>query len=408
MRLHAFQGLRYALPPDDAGALAAPPYDQIDDRLRDRFHAQSPHQFVHLTRPVAPAGGDPYAHAAALHGRWLAEGVVAREERPALYAYSIELATGGRRLGVCGLVELEDARAIRPHEQTLDKPFADRLALLEAMRVDIEPVLLLAEDGGRLDALLAEDLAGAAPLVRYRDADGHAHLLYRLDGAEHRLDGAERLARYREAVAGPGAIADGHHRYKVAQRFAERHGAAPGTAGAAKLAVVTSLDSPALTIDPIHRALREPADLSRLAALRAVAEPFSGTSGAAFAAAVAAAPQPALGVWVGRGLPEVWQLVAAGDPRPAVAHLRDDVLPALGLPPEAALDGTVLYRSNPDDLWAQLASGELGTGIFLPPMQPAEFAAAIAQGEMLPPKSTRFLPKVMAGLIWAEHGSALD
>ena len=399
MRLHAFQGLRYDRPADQAGTLAAPPYDQIDDRQRDRFHAQSPHQFVHLTRPVAGDGGDPYAHAAALHRRWLADGVVAREARPALYPYVIELAGGaGKRLGIAGLVELEDTRGIRPHEQTLDKPFADRLALLEAMRVDIEPILLLAEDAGRLDALLAADLEGAEPLVSYQDADGHRHLLYRIDDPA-------RIARYREALAGPGAIADGHHRYKVAQRYAERHSAATGSAAAAKLAVVTSLDSPALTIDPIHRALRAPADLGPLAPLAASRAPFRGGDGRAFAAAVAAAPQPALGLWVAGGEPEVWSF--GGGERPAVVVLRDDVLPALGLRPEAATDGTVVYRDNPEELWAQVTGGELGTAILLPPMRPAEFAAAIAEGEMLPPKSTRFLPKVMAGLIWADHDAAL-
>ncbi|HEX5761156.1 MAG TPA: DUF1015 domain-containing protein [Thermoanaerobaculia bacterium] len=398
MRLHAFHGLRYARPAAEAGALAAPPYDQIDDPARDRLHAASPHQFAHLIRPAAADGGDPYARAAELHRRWLGDGIVAREARPALYPYVIELAGGGRRLGIAGLVGLEDARRIRPHEQTIDKPFADRLALLEATRVDLEPVLLLSEDGGRLDALLTEDLEGIEPLVRHQDADGHRHLLYRIEEPA-------RIARYREALAGPGAIADGHHRYKVAQAFAERHDAAAESAAAAKLAVVTSLDSPALTIDPIHRALRAPADLARLAPLAAARAPFRGDGGTAFAAAVAAAPQPALGIRVTGAEPEVWSFPATG--RPAVAVLRDAVLPALGLAPAAATDGTVLYRAQPEELWAQIEGGEVGTALFLPPMQPAEFAAAIAEGEMLPPKSTRFLPKVMSGLVWAAHDTAL-
>jgi uncharacterized protein (DUF1015 family) len=40
-------------------------------------------------------------------------------------------------------------------------------------------------------------------------------------------------------------------------------------------------------------------------------------------------------------------------------------------------------------------------------MQPAAFAEAIADGQMLPAKSTRFLPKVMSGLVWADHDSKL-
>ena len=394
MRLFAFEGLHYTPKSGDAGELAAPPYDQINDALRDRFHARSPHQFVHLTRPVDPAGHDIYKAAADLHRRWIEEEVIERDARPTLYPYVIELAGGGRRLGVCGLVELAPPSVIRPHEQTLDKPLADRLALLSAMHVDLEPVLLLSEDGGRLDALLEKDLAGAAPLVRHRDADGNFHVLYRIDDPD-------RIALYRRVLDVPSAIADGHHRYKVAQRFAQERGIRPGTAASAKLAVITSLDSPALTIEPINRALREPVDLS---GVQAAKKSFQGNSGSEFAAAVAAAEQPALGVWVHGREPEIWMFQS---PKLAVELFQETVLPALGLGPEAATDGTVVYRSSPDELWSQVASGELGTGFFLPPMQPAEFAAAIADGQMLPPKSTRFMPKVMSGLVWADHESQL-
>jgi uncharacterized protein (DUF1015 family) len=416
MRLYAFEGLRYTAKAGEPGALAAPPYDQIDDRLRDRLQALSPHQFTHLIKPVPEGDLDLYRHAAALHSRWLVEGTIERDPRPALYPYVIALAAGtggGRRLGICGLAELADAKEIRPHEQTIEKPFADRLALLRATRVDLEPVFLLSEDGGHLNGVIEEDLAEiselTAPLVDHQDADGHHHLLYRIDDPQ-------RIARYREILSGPAAIADGHHRYKVAQRFAEETGATLGTPAATKLAVVTSLDSPALTIDPIHRALTAAVDLERLAATAAAERrPFTGSGGAALAAAVAAAPQPALGVWVAGHEPEIWRLAPARATTPlpeggrdlAVLLLHQLVFAALGLGPEAATDGTVIYRSDPDALYAMLAGSTAGSGFWLPPMEPAAFAAAIAHGDMLPPKSTRFLPKVMSGLVWADHGTRL-
>jgi uncharacterized protein (DUF1015 family) len=436
MRLFAFEGLRYTAKAGDAGRLAAPPYDQIDDAARDRFQAASPYQFVHLTRPVATAagGGDPYRHAAELHRRWLGDGIVAREEQPCLYPYVVELSGGGpagRRLGVMALVGYAPASEIRPHEQTIDKPLADRRALLEATRADLEPALLLAEDGGKLDELLAADLDGRAgqagrvageghgderrgqpgephlrPLVDYRDDAGHHHLLFRI------ADPA-RIAAYQEALAAlPAAIADGHHRYKVGQSFAAEHPGSAGTAAGAKLAVVTSMSSRALTIDPIHRALRQPIDPALFADVKAAAVPFHGGSGADLARAVAAAPQPALGVWVAGRAPEIWRLppagtASAGVPPLVVKIFQDAVLPALGLSPEAATDGTLVYRSDADVLYAQLERGELGTGFWLPPMPPADFAAAVAQGELLPPKSTRFLPKAMSGLVWSDHESRL-
>ncbi len=399
MRLYAFEGFRYTPKAGDAGELAAPPYDQINETARDRFHSQAPYQFVHLTRPLAPEGGDPYRFAAALHQRWIDEGIIAREDRPALYPYVIELAEGGRRLGVLGLVGQEDAKVIRPHEQTLDKPLADRLALLSAMLVDLEPVFLLSEDDGKLDALVAEDVDGAAPLVRHRDADGHFHVIYKVDDPE-------RIKLYQEAVAGPAAIADGHHRYKVSQRFANERGIRPGTAATAKLAVVTSIAAPALTIEPIHRALREDIDREKLSKVATLAATLDGNElgGKAFADAVAEAEQPAIGVWQAGTKPEIWHL---DSPKLAVELLHDTFLAALGYAPETATDGTIVYRSNPDELWQQVGSGELKTGIWLPPMLPSAFAAAIADGQMLPPKSTRFMPKVMSGLAWADHDSKL-
>ncbi len=433
MRLFAFEGLRYGARAGDADRLAAPPYDQIDDAARDRFQAASPYQFVHLTRPVASGGGDPYRHAAELHGAWVRDGIVVRDE-PSLYPYVVELAgggtggTAGRRLGVMALVGYGPASEIRPHEQTLDKPFADRLALLEATRVDLEPALLLAEDGGELDDLLAADLEGRTadtpdaanagtqrgrqggplrPLVDYRDDAGNHHLLFRIADPG-------RIAAYQHALAArPAAIADGHHRYKVGQRFAAEHPGSAGTAAGAKLAVVTSMSSRALTIDPIHRALRQPIDPALFADLKAAAVHFRGGSGAELARAVAAAPQPALGVWVAGRPPEIWRLLPPATPHAGagkapslvVKIFQEAVLPALGLAPEAATDGTLVYRSDADTLYAQLERGELGTGFWLPPMAPADFAAAIAQGELLPPKSTRFLPKAMSGLVWSDHQS---
>ena len=54
-----------------------------------------------------------------------------------------------------------------------------------------------------------------------------------------------------------------------------------------------------------------------------------------------------------------------------------------------------------------VTSGEVESRSSFPPMTPAEFSAAIANGDLLPPKSTRFLPKVFSGLVWAAHSTRL-
>jgi uncharacterized protein (DUF1015 family) len=433
MRLFAFQGLRYDRPAAEIDPLAAPPYDQLDDRSRDRLHAVSPHQFTHLTMPLADAEGDAYGAAGRLHERWMAEGVIARDEAPALYLYSIELADGGRRLGVCGLVGLEEPGAgiVRPHEETLAKPLADRVALLEATRVDLEPILLLSGDGGQLDALIRADLDGAEPLAVHAEtrpvpppdpatvllAGGEAEPAQPLATDRHllfRVDDPDRIAAYRELLAPlPVAIADGHHRYKTAYLCAQKTAAAEGTAAAAKMAVITSLSSPGLTIDPIHRGLRQPIETEAIRNLLLERRQVATDDAADFAAEVASASQPALGVWrVGRA-PEVWLLDSSRAAKVlplsarslTVSLLHALLLPALGFSDTAGTDGTVVYRSDPMRLGEELEAGELSVGLFLPPMSPQQFAAAIADGDMLPPKATRFLPKLVSGLVWGDHDS---
>ncbi|MDH3255453.1 MAG: DUF1015 domain-containing protein [Acidobacteriota bacterium] len=406
MRIFAFQGIRYADRNGPPGRFAAPPYDQIDDALRDRLQTD-PLSFAHLLRPVPSAGVDPFEHAASLHRRWLTDGTIARDPRPGLYPYEIRLATGGRRLGLATLVGIEEPSSgvIRPHERTVAKTVDERLRLLRAMQADIGPVLLLSEDRGSLDPLLSQDIETLSPVAEHRDDAGNTHRTYHLTDSGG-------IARYRDLLAPcAGLIADGHHRYKVASLYARESGAAAGTAAASKLAVITSLESPGLSIDPIHRALATavgldsptPAVLDRAA--------WNGDGGAEFAAAVAAAGQPSIGVLAAGRPPEIWQLDPdtgpAELPRAAsdlsVVLLHHSVFPVCGLDGDAAVDGTIAYRSDPDVLWRSVSAGEMAAGFFLPPMSAQGFAAAIAGGDVLPPKSTRFLPKLVSGLVWATH-----
>ena len=410
MRIYAFEGYRYAAGPSEAGELAAPPFDQIDDQLRDQLQATHPFHFTHLTRPLPGPEGDPYQHAAALHQQWCREARVQRDVQPCLYPYTIHMPDGGRRLGLCTLVgvEPEGSNVIRPHEKTLAKPFADRLNLLRSMQVDVEPVMFLADDAGELEALLEEDVK-SAPVVEHHDAAGNVHRLFRVADAE-------RIAAYRQALARyPAAIADGHHRYKVGRTYAEEVGAAEGTAAGCKMAVLFSLRDQHLVIDPIHRALAEGHDLKPLYDLIRSRQPLAVTDGNAVAAAVAAAEQPALAVQEHGKAPELWLLdpkqmpkgTPPGAAQLAVAHLHYVLLPALGLPPEAALDGTVTYRADPQNLYRQLAAGDFQLGVWLPPMTADAFGKAISKGDLLPAKSTRFLPKLASGMVWAGHDARL-
>ncbi len=412
MKIFAFAGYRFGAPAGEPGLLAAPPFDQIDESLRDQLHAQSPHHFAHLTRPVAADGGDPHDAARDLHEAWLADGSVARDGEPSIYPYAVEARGGARRLGLCCLVGVDPScdGDLRPHEHTVDKPLAERLALLERMRIDLEPVLYLSDDDGSLEQMLEEDVAGADELVRHHDpARGDHHVLYRVTDPQ-------RIERYQQVLRPCGAaIADGHHRTKVSQMFARERPQAVGTAAGAKLAVLTSLASEGLKIDPIHRAIDVALDLEALRGAARDVTAWDGADGTAFAKAVDAAPQPTLGVYAQGGSPEIWSLDPEAAPADtpgrkaglAVVLLHHHLLPLCGLDLAAASDGSMRYRSDPAELFDMVRAGETEVAVFLPSMSPEAFGLATEDGDVLPPKSTRFLPKLVSGMVWCGHDSAV-
>ncbi len=411
MKLYAFQGYRYNSARLDAAAQAAPPFDQIDEALRDRLHAQSPHQFSRVTKPAARDGRTPHEHSAALHREWLENGIIERDETPSLYPYAITQPDGSSRLGLCALVGVEPGREgdLWPHEQTVAKSIAERLALLQLTQIDIEPVFYLAEDDGALERLLASDCGGAAgaALVSHTDPwTGDVHSLFRITDPE-------RIGVYAAALADArAAIADGHHRTQVAQTYAAEEGAEAGTAAACKMVVLTSLASANLRIDPVHRGIRVPLNRDAMSALPAHREPLEATAGAEIAARVAAAPQPALAVWFQDDpSPELWTLDPEAAPvdmpgrkadLPATL-LHHHLLTTAGVPLTSATDGSIAYEADPADIIALLERSEISAGVFLPPMTPRQFALATEDGDLLPPKSTRFLPKLVSGLVWCGH-----
>src|SRR5436189_5615316 len=79
--------------------VTAPPYDVVDARQRAELLARSPFNVVEIDLPQAPAGRDPYEHAAETLEAWTLEGVLAADRAPAIWAPTqrYELPAGGSR-----------------------------------------------------------------------------------------------------------------------------------------------------------------------------------------------------------------------------------------------------------------------------------------------------------------------
>lgn len=265
-QVYPFRPLQYARGAGDVSAFIAPPYDVLDAEGKARLVARDGRNIVGADLPHVPAKqlGPPeaYARAAALVGGWVSEGTLSRSERPALFAYRQTFDWNGKRTDRCGMICTLDVRpfgkrpggGILPHEQTFSGPKEDRLALMKATRCQLSPIFgLHADDAGRASGLVRRVMASRKADMFAKSDDGVAHEVWRIED-----EGT--IAEYRRALDGEDVfIADGHHRYNTALNYLtwlESQGAVPADHPARKcMFVMVGMSDPGLVIGPTHRVL---------------------------------------------------------------------------------------------------------------------------------------------------------
>src|SRR5688572_4948491 len=184
----AFRGILYDRTRVAPSRVLAPPYDVISAEERARLAALDAHNCVRLILPKDAAGGDgdeKYAEAARTLGAWLDEGVLRRDERPALYRYQQRFSLEGQsavRSGFIGRVRLHrfDEGVILRHERTLAGPKADRLRLKRACMAHLSQVFGLYSDPARRTDEIFAGCEREAPALEGTTTDGVEQRLWRL------------------------------------------------------------------------------------------------------------------------------------------------------------------------------------------------------------------------------------
>jgi uncharacterized protein (DUF1015 family) len=371
--VHPFRPWRYSAKAGPLEKLATQPYDTIPLELERAYRASGPHNLVWLILP----GGD-YAGAAARLEAWVAEGVLAQDETPALYGYEQRFVlpgTGERlvRRGFIGLGDLEDYGAtVHRHELTLPAPVADRLELLRQTRAQFGSIFMMYPDaGGAIEGMLDGEVVG-----NWSDHQGTEHTVWRVCDAD-RIAAVQSAMRYRPLV-----IVDGHHRYEAALQYGRERRV---------MMNFVRMESPGLRTLAAHRVV------SGLAGFRAEELMRLGTRVEAvdFAA-------PAGRVRFGMALPgELWQIEmdrTVGELNLAVLHER--VLHGvLGITPDAiARRLFVAPCRGMETAIGLVESGRAQVAFLVEGLEVAEVARMALAGRTLPQKSTDFYPKLASGV----------
>jgi uncharacterized protein (DUF1015 family) len=389
-----FRGERYA-EMDRLSRLIAPPYDVIDPAHRARLAALDAHNIVHLMLPEAPSFGDGYAWAAEQLATWRRSSVLVRDAEPALYVMA-----QGTRVGVFVALAAEgyEPRRVRPHERTHAGPKADRLALLRATRTNLESIFLLAPDRDRALEQALADVATRSPDA-IADLDGVGIRFWVVRG--------ESLSRF-PLPASPLYIADGHHRYETACAYARENLAADRV-----LAFVVSARDPGLVVLPTHRLIygagrRADAMVATWRARFDVTRVPAGVDPVAHLAALGrdrtaclvASPDGsvlALALKPDARLEDVTDLGASAAVR-ALDVARVEALVVKPILHADASTPTLRYTADAAEALTSVRQGASAAVLLNPTRVEQVFAVADA-GDVMPPKSTYFAPKVPSGLV---------
>jgi uncharacterized protein (DUF1015 family) len=426
-----FRALRYNLERVSATQVVTQPYDKITPAMQERYYAASPYNLVRIILGRREAGDNTaenvYSRAAGYGREWRAQGILARDGAPSIYACSqtFQAPSGTRyeRRGFIALGRVEDysARVVFRHEQTLAKPKADRLDLLRATRVHYEQLFLLYEDSGQIDSLLVSG-CGARPTIEVTDEYGVVHRVWQIADAGV-IRSVEKAMRAQKLV-----IADGHHRYETALNFRNESRAGAGKSDDQApyeyvMMTFVNMNDPGLLVLPTHRVVHSLHSFSVDEFQKASGELFvveevngaldaaratalvgdKGRGGTAFLAVTASrafllhSPRPA-GVKFLGGLSERQQSLD-------VVELHKCLLEGvLNLSEESIRNQQNLsYVREASEALAAVRGGtaakEAADIAFLMNPCPVQKVRDIAfAGEVMPQKSTDFYPKLLSGL----------
>jgi uncharacterized protein (DUF1015 family) len=225
--------------------VVAPPYDVISDAELAAYRALSPYNVVHLTRP-----GTDYEGAGRRFARWLDDRIL-EPDGPSMYVHEVEF-DGRVRRDLMATLRLQpySDRVVLPHERTHRGPKEDRLALLRATSVSLEPLWFLYEGAGTGVPEVLEGVVGRSPAVSFTGSGGTTHRLWVV--SDRNLHASIHSAFEESQVL----IADGHHRYETALAYADELGAGPDDPARFTLALLTDLGDPGLVVLPTHRVMK--------------------------------------------------------------------------------------------------------------------------------------------------------
>lgn len=387
-----------------AKAIACFPYDVAGDKEARAFIADNPYSFLRVTRPEAEFAEevDPSSEGALESAKrnlqeLMESGSLVEDNEPSIYVYRLASETHSQTgiVACCSLAEYETG-VIKKHERTRPDKVADRTAHMVALRAQTGLILIAFKDTDAIADAISEAVT-ASPLFEFVCSGNITHTVWRVSNADRFVDAFTEVPTL--------YIADGHHRIEAALNARDLLRTQNGTeTGNAKYDHVLAGIFPAgeLRILPYNRVVKDINGLSD--------EEFFERLNSAFVVSDAADGEPTypgfIKMYFGGKWYELKYNVAtfqAPDPieRLDVTLLQKLILePLLGIA-DPRTDERIAFvggAKGTEELERIVDEGEAAVAFSLHATAMEDLFEVSDMGEIMPPKSTWFEPKLKDGL----------
>ena len=406
--IKAFKGWRPV--PEKAGQVASRPYDVLNSEEAREEAKGNPWSFLHVVKPEIdlPEDIDHYSPEVYEKGRdnfqqLVKDGIFSQDPTDCLYIYAQEM-DGQKQYGIVAAASVDDYLndVIKKHELTRPVKEEDRKTHVRVANMNAEPVFFAYPKVVRLDEIVAE-VVKAAPVYDFVAEDGIGHSFWVVSDTG---TVQEIIAEFDKIPAT--YVADGHHRTAAAALVGEElRKANPNHTGNESYNYFLAVHFPddQLRIIDYNRVVKDLNGMNNADFLAALEKDFSvehkGTE----------IFKPAELHTFGMYLDGQWYSLVAkegtyddNDPIGVldVTILSRSVLePLLGIKDlrrDSRIDFVGGIRGL-GELEARVNSGEMKAAFALYPVTMQQLIDIADSGEIMPPKTTWFEPKLRSGLV---------
>lgn len=390
-----------------AKEIAAPPYDVVNSEEARDLAQGNDKSYLHISRPeidldpkIDEHADQVYEQGKINYQKFLKNGWLFQDGKPCFYIYK-QIMGEHQQIGLVAAASAEDydRDIIKKHEHTRPDKEDDRTRHIATINANTEPVFFTYPAAPAIDALINQWIK-KAPEYDFTSDDGVGHTLWVCDDDKIIESLKSEFAKLKYMY-----VADGHHRSAAAWRiWKERKAKNPNHTGQEEYNFFLTVIFPdnQMNIMAYNRVAKDLNGNSR--------EEFLKEIGQKFQIAENAPDLPGANLKFSMYLDGKWYLLTAKegsydqkDPvkRLDASILQDNLLqPALGIE-NPRTDKRINFVGGirgTGELVKLVDSGKYAVAFSLHPVNIRQLISVADSGQVMPPKSTWFEPKLRSGL----------